>query len=225
MDRVMEHSNGQAWARMLFVAICCGLCLWKTAPGFARLTQLIWQPALVLQTGDGPITADVLRGKVSLLYFGYTYCPDVCPMTLADVGQVLGKLQPKELAEAQAIFVSIDPERDTPAKLKEYTAYFHKQILGVTAAPLTLAALAARYGAHFEKHSTDTHGGYVMDHSTSMFVLDKRGNVVTTLAHGSSPERIAVALRAALHAAPNREGTHDAHDLPAADSPLCHRPQ
>ena len=85
-----------------------------------------------LQSATGPVTLKDYRGKVVLLYFGYTYCPDICPTSLTATAQALGQLAPAELARVQTLFVSVDPERDTPARLKDYGAFFHPSIIGVT---------------------------------------------------------------------------------------------
>ena len=110
---------------------------------------IFWQPELperplpkpalpeggdfTLQSANGPVSLKDFRGKEVLVYFGYTYCPDICPTSLAATAEGLKQLTPEELARVAMIFVSVDPKRDTPARLKEYVTFFHSAIVGVTA--------------------------------------------------------------------------------------------
>ncbi len=93
----------------------------------------------VLQSWAGPVALSDLRGKVVLMYFGYTWCPDICPTSLALMSAAFGELQPEQLERVQGLFVSVDPARDTTQRLKEYGAYFHPSILGVTGSEETVA--------------------------------------------------------------------------------------
>lgn len=151
-----------------------------------------------LQSANGPVSLHDFRGKVVLVYFGYTFCPDICPTALAFTSQALDVLGKEELARTQVLFVSVDPERDTPEKLKEYGAFFHPNILGLTGTPEVIAATARQYGASYRKQDTGSAGGYVVDHSSSTYVVDSSGKLVATLQHGTAPAEVAKAIRAAL---------------------------
>lgn len=108
-----------------------------------------------LQSADGPLALHDLRGRVVLLFFGYTDCPGICPTALADQGAAFRLLKPEELERVAGIFVSVDPERDTPAHLKAYAGSFHPLIRGVTGAPADLQALARRYGVLYARQPAD----------------------------------------------------------------------
>jgi protein SCO1/2 len=135
---------------------------------------------------------------VVLVYFGYTFCPDICPTSLAFASQALSALDKQELARTQMLFISVDPERDTLEKLKEYGAFFHPSILGLTGTPEAIADTAKQYGASYRKQETGSAGGYVVDHSSSTYVIDTNGKLVATLQHGTAPADVIKAIRAAM---------------------------
>lgn len=151
-----------------------------------------------LQAAQGAVSLGDFRGKAVLVYFGYTYCPDICPTALAFAAQGLKLLTEDELARTQVLFVSVDPERDTLEKLKEYGAFFHPNILGLTGSPAQIEDVAKRYGASYRKQETGSAGGYVVDHSSNLYVIDPDGKLVNTLPHGTMGNDIATAIRAAL---------------------------
>ena len=151
-----------------------------------------------LQSASGPVSLHDFRGKVVLVYFGYTFCPDICPTSLAFASQALNALSPEELARTQMLFISVDPERDTLEKLKEYGTFFHASILGLTGTPQAIAATALQYGASYRKQETGSAGGYVVDHSSSTYVINPDGKLVATLQHGTTPAEVVKAIRAAM---------------------------
>src|SRR5690625_117943 len=129
-----------------------------------------------LTAADGPGRLADLKGKVVVLFFGYTRCPDVCPMTLARLGQALEQLG-DDAERVQVIMVSVDPERDTPERLKEYVRAFHPSFIGVTGTEEELAAVAATYGVYFAKAEGSDATNYLVDHTATTTVLDRRGGV------------------------------------------------
>ncbi len=139
-----------------------------------------------------------LRGKVVILYFGYTQCPDICPTSLALLTQALSQMDEKELSDLQSIFVSVDPGRDNTARLDEYTKYFHANILGATAEKEQIDKITKMYGASYRIVESDSAMGYIVDHSSYTYVIDKKGKLRHTLAHGSSPDKILEAVRGLL---------------------------
>lgn len=168
-----------------------------------------WRPAspiaapptggdFILQSADGPVALHDFRGKAVLVYFGYTFCPDICPTSLGYTAQALSSLNKDELERVRVLFVSVDPGRDTPAKLKEYAAFFHPNIIGVTGSPEEVAEVAKRYGASYAIHKTGSAGGYVVDHSAALYLVGPDGRLKTTLAHGTPPAAMVAAIRAAL---------------------------
>ncbi len=153
-----------------------------------------------LQSATGPLSLKDYRGKLVLLYFGYTYCPDVCPTSLAATSEGLKQLTPEELAKVAMIFVSVDPKRDTPARLKEYVEFFHPAIVGVTASAEVIAEVAKRYGVFYAEQKVATAGGgYVVDHSSDTFIIAPDGKVVGKIAHATPPDQVVVAVRKHLN--------------------------
>lgn len=148
-----------------------------------------------LVSADGLVSLKKLRGNVVLLYFGYASCPDVCPTSLALVAQGLARLTAAELGRVRVLFVSVDPERDTPDKLKQYATHFHANVTGVTGELAALADIAARYGAAYRKQAVESAQGYVVDHSSFTSVVAPDGRLVERLAHGAQPGEIAQAVR------------------------------
>ncbi len=149
-----------------------------------------------LQSATGPVSLKDFRGKLVLVYFGYTFCPDICPTSLAATAEGLKHLEPDELARVAMIFVSVDPKRDTPARLKEYVEFFHPAIVGVTGTPEAIADVARRYGVFYaEQKVGSAGGGYVVDHSSDTFIVAPDGQLVGKMAHATPPEEVVVAIR------------------------------
>lgn len=122
-----------------------------------------------------------LKGRWSLIYFGYTQCPDVCPLTLGILSQFLKKLEtadPTLAAQTQGIFISVDPARDTVERLRDYVAYFHHSMLGVTGAPEELKGLITQFQSTYDYGEKDAAGGYLVHHPTSLFLVDPQGRYV-----------------------------------------------
>ncbi|MCX8085827.1 MAG: SCO family protein [Rhodocyclaceae bacterium] len=142
----------------------------------------------------GPVSLHDFAGKLVLLQFGYTYCPDICPTSLALLSEALGRLVPVEAARVQALFVSVDPERDDAARLAEYTAFFHPAILGLTGEPQALAEIASRYGAVFSRQANAA-GGYTIDHTALTYLIDGQGRLVASLPHATPVERLVAEIR------------------------------
>lgn len=153
-----------------------------------------------LQSADGPVALRDFRGKVVLLYFGYTYCPDICPTSLAATSEGLKELAPDELARVAVILVSVDPKRDTPARLKEYARFFHPAIVGVTGTPEEIAAVAKRYGVFYAEQKVATAGdGYVVDHSADTYIVAADGKLAGKIAHATAPDQVAAIIRKHLY--------------------------
>ena len=176
---------------------------------------LFWQPEMperllpksalpvaadfMLQSADGPVSLKDYRGKLVLIYFGYTYCPDVCPTSLAATAEGLKMLKPEELAKVAMLFVSVDPERDTPARLKEYAEFFHPVIVGATGAPEVLAQIAKQYGVFYARQKIETAGdGYVVDHTSETYMVSPDGHLVGKIAHATPPDQVVAEIRRRL---------------------------
>jgi protein SCO1/2 len=121
-----------------------------------------------------PVTGADYRGKVVLLYFGYTHCPDVCPLTLAQLHVVMQRLG--SLADgARILFVSVDPARDTPAVLHAYVNAFDSHVVGLTGEPRAIEALSKRYRSAFSREPGSADGNYEVSHSSAIYVFDRDG--------------------------------------------------
>jgi protein SCO1/2 len=149
----------------------------------------------VLQSASGPVDTKALRGKVLLIYFGYTNCPDICPASMAAGAQALNVLSAKERAQTMMIMVSVDPERDTPAKLKDYATFFHPSMLGVTGTAAEIEAVAKSFGAGYIRQPPDLNGRYAVDHSANTYLIDPEGQLVASLPLGTSTIDVVAAIR------------------------------
>ncbi len=141
-----------------------------------------------------PVTAADYAGKVVVLYFGYTHCPDVCPLTmshLADAVQALGA----KADDVRILFVSVDPARDTQAILKAYTRAFSPQAVGLTGSMAQIQAVTKRFHVAFNYDQKDASGNYVVNHSAAIYVFDKHGRGKLIGSENSSPAQIAHDLR------------------------------
>ena len=177
---------------------------------------LFWQPEMperplpkaviaaggdfTLQSTNGPVALRDYRGKLVLVYFGYTFCPDICPTSLAATAEGLKQLTPEELGKVAMIFVSVDPKRDTPERLKEYAEFFHPAIVGVTGTPENVAEIARRYGVFYAEQKVETAGdGYVVDHSADTFIVAPDGQLVAKMAHATPPDQVVATIRKYLN--------------------------
>lgn len=152
--------------------------------------------SLTDHNGQARTLAD-FRGKVVAIFFGYTHCPDVCPTTLSDFAAALQQLGP--LAErVQVIFVTVDPQRDTPELLRQFVPAFNPGFLGMFTDAHTLELLAKEYKVVYQKASIKSADDYLIDHSAGTYIYDPQGRLRLLMPYGSSPDVIAHDLRALL---------------------------
>lgn len=137
----------------------------------------------------GPVSLSDFKGKWVYLYFGYTFCPDICPTNLGNLSGAYHQLTPEEKKHLQLIFFSVDPQRDTPARLDEYSRYFDMNLLGVTATKSVIDDVTKRYGAVYSIHREKGDGDdYSVDHSAFTYVISPDGKLIEQLPHGTSPQ-------------------------------------
>jgi protein SCO1/2 len=138
-----------------------------------------------------------LKGRWSIVFFGFTFCPDVCPMTLDTLGRTLDLLGP-DGKKVQIIFVSVDPERDTPAKMAAYldNPAFPKGVIGLTGSPEQVAAVARAYKVYYEKEGEGD--AYLINHSSISYLMDPSGRFARVLPYGMAPEALAAQVRDAM---------------------------
>jgi protein SCO1/2 len=154
--------------------------------------------ALIAPDGRTVTDAD-LRGRWLLLTFGYTFCPDVCPTTLAVVAEALDLLG-ADAERVRAVFVTVDPARDTPAAMGAYTAAFDRRILGLTGTQAQTDAAAAAWRVHHRTRATDADDRfYPVDHGTHLYVVDPDGAFARAVAHGESAATVAAVLRETMN--------------------------
>jgi protein SCO1/2 len=159
----------------------------------ARASDAKPQYTLVDQEGRSVTNAD-FQGRYLLVYFGYTNCPDACPTDLQTMAEVLTLLKP-EGDLVQGLFISVDPDRDTPAHLKGYAAAFHAKIIGLTGSPLQLEAAARQFGAKFAVPPHKKDDDYHVAHTTKMSLITNQGVLAQSIKSGVSPESIAGIVR------------------------------
>lgn len=132
---------------------------------------------LALHDHNGkPATLADYRGKAVTIFFGYTHCPDVCPTTLSDLKAALKLLGP-QAARVQVLFVSVDPERDTPEVLRQYVPYFDPTFLGLTGTPEEITEVAREFKVYYSKHTESGASGYLVDHTAGTYVFDPQGRI------------------------------------------------
>lgn len=141
------------------------------------------------------VHASDFQGHLTLLYFGYTSCPDVCPETLAKLRAALHRLPNGEGADARVLFVTVDPKRDTPAHLRKYTAHFGPQFIGLRASPEQLTALTKRYRVTYGYGKPDADGNYEVSHSSAVFVFDPRGDARLIIRSSDGVDAVAADLK------------------------------
>jgi protein SCO1/2 len=175
-----------------------GLGLRETPKGAAGtlLASAIGGPFRLIDQNGRTVTDADLKGKWSLVYFGYTHCPDACPTTLNEIAIALDDLGPKRDA-VRPVFITVDPERDTPEVLKSYVTSFDAPILALTGTPQEVAQAAKDYRVYYAKHP-EPGGDYSMDHSSVIYVMDPEGRFTATFTPESSPEDIAARLKKLL---------------------------
>lgn len=143
------------------------------------------------------VTDQDFRGKYMLVFFGYTYCPDVCPTELQVMSAALDAMGDKA-DRIQPIFVSIDPDRDTPDVLKQYVSNFHPRMVGLAGSPEDVAAMAKAYRVYYRKVEEGGAGAaYLMDHSSILYLMDRDGRFATHFTYTTDAKELAKALLAA----------------------------
>ena len=166
---------------------------WRAPPAIAAIGGPF---TLVDQTGKTVTDADY-RGKIKLVYFGYTYCPDLCPTTLATLAQALDRLTPPERDKIVPLFITVDPERDTPARMADYVAAFSPLLVGLTGSPEQIAAVEKGYRI-YAKRSDLGGGNYGVDHSSLIYVMAADGHYLDHLDPNATADDIVAGLRKIL---------------------------
>lgn len=147
--------------------------------------------AFTVSTIKGDVSKEDFKGKVLAVYFGYTFCPDVCPTSLSSLAQALSDFSPEQLKSFRALFISVDPDRDTLENLQDYAQYFHPTFLGATSNKTNIDDITQRYGTFYEKiYLKDSKMDYSVSHTSYIYIFDKKGNFVAKVDHFSDPGSI-----------------------------------
>ncbi|HTW72367.1 MAG TPA: SCO family protein [Acetobacteraceae bacterium] len=192
MSTTTGHGTGRTSTFLFAVAGLVAAVLLLGAGGFIWLTGASGGPSVggpfTLETSAGKmVTAKDFRGKYMLVYFGYTYCPDICPTTLNAVAAALDKLGPKA-NDLAPIFITVDPQRDTPQVMGRYTAAFSPKLIGLTGTPDEIAKVAREYRVYYAKHVTGPGpNDYSMDHSSIIYLMGPDGKFIAPIRADQSP--------------------------------------
>jgi protein SCO1/2 len=192
-NRILYATMGLLLAILLIGA---GGFLWLTGSGGSGAGGLCIGGPFTLENGSGrPVTDKDFRGKYMLVYFGYTFCPDVCPTTLNAVADAMDKLGPTA-SRVQPLFITVDPKRDTPAVVQQYAAAFGPSIEGLTGTPEEIATVAKEYRVYYAVHRTGPGANdYSMDHSSVLYLMDPNGRFVAPVRADQSGDEIAANLK------------------------------
>ena len=170
------------------VAAILAVYVWREDGG--GLARIGGPFTLVDHTGAQRTEAD-FKGRHALIYFGYSFCPDVCPTALADMLIALDELGP-DAARVQPLFITIDPDRDTPEALKDYVANFHPRLIGLSGSPAQVSGAARAFRVYYAKVDDPEAGrNYLMDHSSVIYLMDPDGRYLAHFSHGTAPETMA----------------------------------
>lgn len=144
-----------------------------------------------LTSVQGPVRLGDFRGKVVMLFFGYTSCPDICPLSLARIGACLSSLEAGDAQHVRGLFVTLDPGRDTAERMHQYAEFFHPGIIGLTGAKAAIDEVTARYGVvHERKSAPDSALGYTISHPDTIFLIDRDGELAGTVGHDAGKETL-----------------------------------
>jgi protein SCO1/2 len=211
MVRASEQERMRQRVLILVLVVMAAVSAAIAAALVARSDRLTGRPAGIgeVQLG-GPLdlvhhsgrrfSEAELAGKYRLVYFGYTYCPDMCPLGLHTMAEALDRLPPELAQKVQPIFVSVDPERDTPAVLEDYVAAFHPRLIGLTGTVAEIEAVKKAWRVYARKSEEKRGQDYLVDHSTFTYLMAPDGRYLAHFGHGTSPEQRAERIRAILSA-------------------------
>jgi protein SCO1 len=189
---------------LVFAAFLAGLVLCVGVVLIARerlgsgapQAAAIGGPFQLIDQNGRTVTEQDLKGRPSLVFFGFTHCPDVCPTTLFDISEIMRALGP-DAERTRAAFITVDPERDTQSVLKDYMSSFDPHVMGLTGDLPAITAVAKEYRAYFKKVNLDD-GSYTMDHTAITYLMDKEGRFVSPFSLKRTPEASAADLRSHL---------------------------
>jgi protein SCO1/2 len=184
---------------LAFLLLLLG-CQFAAPHEFAGLELTAPQPApnFTLESADGPVQLSDYQGKFVFLYFGYTFCPDACPTTMTTLAQLQRQLG-DDADQVQVIMITIDPERDTAENMAEYVAFFDDSFVGLTGEKAEIDAAGAPFGVYYEKEEGSAATGYLMSHTTRVYLLDREQNARVAYALDADVDAIAADIHFLLN--------------------------
>jgi protein SCO1/2 len=196
----MSKSTKLLYALALVLLFSGGLLLAKYSPwagnSSANTSYANLGGDFILNSKDGAVSLEDYRGQLVLMYFGFTSCPDVCPTALSTIAASMRQFSPDLEAQIQPLFVSVDPDRDTLDNLAQYSVYFHPRMLGITGSIETLDALVKNYGAYYRHIPLENSAlGYTVDHTSRVYLIGREGQLINTIAHGTSVDDVVTLLK------------------------------
>lgn len=197
----MNERRFRIGCRVLPLAALVALSACNAAPAPSGPPPLegarIGGPFLLTAQNGRPFSDRALAGKWRVMYFGYTYCPDVCPVDMANITtglRAFEKSDPARAARVVPVFVTVDPERDTPEALRRFVSNFHPRTIALTGDPATIAAVGKAFAVYAAKRDGATPGSYLMDHSRQVYLMDGEGKPVALVPADESGEAVAATL-------------------------------
>ncbi len=205
----MTGSNKQAVVIALIAALAAlavtGFVVWQytdrqatgsaEGPGLSFVPQkAVGAPYSLIDSRGEQVDSSAFAGEYQLIYFGYTYCPDVCPTELLVMGQAVQKVaetEPDIAARIQPIFITVDPERDTPSLMGEYVANFHDRMIGLTGSPDAIARVAHDFRVFYAKAEGDDPENYLMDHSSFLYLVGPDDTLTAMLRTNGDSDAVA----------------------------------
>lgn len=178
----------------IFIGISLGV-IWLVQPFSDKPGKLVLDDRpkggdFTMQTAQGDKSLADFKGKLVLIYFGYTYCPDVCPTNLGNISIAYRSLSKEKQEQVQVLFISVDPNRDTPQRLAQYAEYFEADMIGMTSSKDYINKIARNYGVVYAKVDDPNNGtNYAVDHSAFTYVVDQNGELKQQLPHSTSDEQ------------------------------------
>lgn len=184
-----------AWAGLWWQMQSASSAGGANAPGQVK----IGGPFNLIGADGQTVTDQQFRGRFMLVYFGYTFCPDVCPTELQTVAASLAALGP-DADKIAPLFITIDPERDTPKAMGEYTKQFDDRLIGLTGSAQQIATIAKEYRVYYARSDSKVASDYLMDHSSFIYLMGPDGTLRSLFRPGMSPQDLTTALKAQLTA-------------------------
>ncbi|MDX1580036.1 MAG: SCO family protein [Alphaproteobacteria bacterium] len=150
--------------------------------------------SLLNQDGER-VSEEDYAGKYQLVYFGFTFCPDICPATLQIMSDALDQLPEETRSKIQPILITVDPERDDVTAMKTYTSFFHPSFVGLTGTPREIKQAAGNFRIYYSKQQREEDSDYTMDHTSLIYLMDGEGHYIDHFDHSIDAERLAESLK------------------------------